>query len=78
MSGGGSDMGTKLDDKDGKTPERRFGPNRGKPLQVGPNENGVLFLGENGTIFVSRFFLPCHKNISSWVGRISLVRYGTL
>jgi predicted dehydrogenase len=54
MSGGGSDMGTKLVDKDGKTPERRFGPNRGQPLQVGPNENGVLFLGENGTIFVSR------------------------
>ena len=31
MSGGGTDMGTKLVDKDGKTPERRFGPNRGKP-----------------------------------------------
>jgi predicted dehydrogenase len=54
MSGGGSDMGTKLVDKDGKTPERRFGPNRGRPYQVGPNENGVLILGENGTIFVSR------------------------
>ena len=54
MSGGGSDMETKLVDKDGKTPERRFGPNRGKPLQVGPDENGVLFLGENGAIFVSR------------------------
>ncbi len=54
MSGGGSDLGTKLVDKDGKTPERRFGPNRGKPLQIGPDENGVLFLGENGTIFVSR------------------------
>ncbi|MHB1422630.1 MAG: Gfo/Idh/MocA family protein [Gemmataceae bacterium] len=57
MSGGGTDMGTKLVDKDGKVPEARFGPNRGKPMQIGPNTNGVLFLGENGTLFVSRGIL---------------------
>jgi predicted dehydrogenase len=54
MSGGGTDMGTKLVDKDGKAPEQRFGPNKGKPMQVGPNSNGVLIQGETGTIFVSR------------------------
>jgi predicted dehydrogenase len=54
MSGGGTDMGTKLVDKDGKVPEARFGPNRGNPMRVGPNNNGVLIQGENGTIFVSR------------------------
>jgi len=54
MSGGGTDMGNKLVNKDGKVPELRFGPNRGKPMRVGPDENGVLFLGENGAIFVSR------------------------
>ena len=54
MSGGGTDLGSKLVDKDGKVPERRFGPNRGRPTRVGPDENGVLFLGENGTLFVSR------------------------
>jgi hypothetical protein len=54
MSGGGTDMGTKLVDKDGKVPESRFGPNRGNPMRVGPNNNGVLIQGEDGTIFVSR------------------------
>jgi predicted dehydrogenase len=54
MSDGGTDMGTKLVDKDGKVPQQRYGPNRGRPYQVGPSENGVLFLGENGSIFVSR------------------------
>ena len=54
MSGGGTDMETRLVDKDGKVPEQRFGPNRGRPMRVGPDENGILFLGENGTIFVSR------------------------
>jgi predicted dehydrogenase len=54
MSGGGTDMGAKLVDKDGKVPEQRFGPNRGKPVQIGPDENGVLIQGESGTIFVSR------------------------
>jgi predicted dehydrogenase len=54
MSGGGTDMGAKLVDEDGKVPEQRFGPNRGKPVQIGPDENGVLIQGESGTIFVSR------------------------
>ena len=46
MSGGGTDLESKLVDKDGKVPEQRFGPNRGKPMHVGPDENGVLFLGD--------------------------------
>ena len=54
MSGGGTDMGAKLVDKEGKVPEQRFGPNRGKPMQIGPDENGVLVQGESGTLFVSR------------------------
>ena len=54
MSGGGTDMGDKLVDKDGKVPEQRFGPNRGKPMRIGPNANGVLIQGECGIIFVSR------------------------
>jgi len=49
MSGGGTDAG-KLVNKDGKAPSRRGG----KAYTVGPDENGVLFKGENGTIFVSR------------------------
>jgi predicted dehydrogenase len=49
MSGGGTSPG-KLVDKDGKVPKRRDG----KEMTVGPNNNGVLFLGENGTIFVGR------------------------
>jgi predicted dehydrogenase len=54
MSGGGTDLGSKLVDKDGKVPEQRFGPNRGRPMSVGPDANGVLFLGDDGTLFVSR------------------------
>jgi predicted dehydrogenase len=50
MNGGGSEGG-KLVDKDGKVPVR--GKDK-KPFHVGPSENGVLILGENGTIFVGR------------------------
>jgi len=49
MSGGGTNAG-KLVNKDGDVPKHKDG----KPVLVGPDENGVLFLGENGTIFVSR------------------------
>jgi hypothetical protein len=50
MSGGGTDMSGKLFNKDGEIPKHRDG----KPFHVGPDENGVLILGENGTIFVGR------------------------
>src|SRR5262249_55239016 len=49
MSGGGTDGG-KLVDKDGKVPTLKDG----KPLQAGPDENGLLIRGENGTLFVGR------------------------
>ncbi len=49
MSGGGTNAG-KLVNKDGMVPTRR----KGQPFEVGPDENGVLFLGETGTIFVGR------------------------
>jgi predicted dehydrogenase len=49
MSGGGTDAG-ELVNKDGEVPKRRDG----KPIRVGPDENGVLFQGEDGTLFVSR------------------------
>jgi hypothetical protein len=54
MSGGGTDLESTLVDKEGKAPEWRFGPNRGKPMKVGPDENGVLFLGDEGKLFVGR------------------------
>ena len=49
MCGGGTDAG-ELVNKDGKAPNRRDG----KPMRVGPDENGCLILGEDGTIFVGR------------------------
>ena len=52
MSADGSNPG-KLVDKDGKVPRRR----NGTEMNIGPDTNGVLIEGENGTIFVSRFSL---------------------
>jgi predicted dehydrogenase len=49
MSGGGTDAG-ELVNKDGSQPKLRGG----KPMRVGPDENGVLFLGEKGKLFVGR------------------------
>jgi predicted dehydrogenase len=57
MSGGGTDMGDKLVTKDGKAPERGKRDGKRQSIRVGPDENGVLLLGENGTIFVSRGFI---------------------
>jgi predicted dehydrogenase len=54
VSSGGTDMGDKLVNKDGQVPQRRFGGKETGGFKVGPDENGVLFLGEDGTIFVSR------------------------
>jgi predicted dehydrogenase len=56
MSGGGTDAGA-LVNKDGKAPERRGRNGNSRPMRVGPDENGCLILGENGTIFVGRGFL---------------------
>jgi predicted dehydrogenase len=50
MSGGGTDAGEMVN-KDGKVPCVGKDP---KPRRVGPNENGVLFIGEGGNLFVSR------------------------
>ncbi len=49
MSGGGTKPG-KLVNKDGKVPRRRSG----NEVTIGHDDNGVLFQGENGTLFVSR------------------------
>jgi predicted dehydrogenase len=49
MSSGGTNPG-KLVDKDGNVPRRRGG----NEAAIGPDDNGVLIQGENGTIFVSR------------------------
>jgi len=50
MSGGGTNAGEMVN-KDGKAPV--VGKDA-KPRVVGPDENGVLFQGEGGNIFVSR------------------------
>jgi predicted dehydrogenase len=52
MSGGGTDVG-ELVNKDGKAPTRRDG----KTMRIGPDENGCLIQGENGTLFVGRGFI---------------------
>jgi predicted dehydrogenase len=49
MSGGGTDAGEMVD-KDGNLPRRRGG----RAMRVGPDENGLLFLGEKGKLFVGR------------------------
>jgi predicted dehydrogenase len=54
MSGGGTDMGDKLVNKDGKAPERKKKDGKSISMRVGPDENGCLILGEGGTIFVGR------------------------
>jgi predicted dehydrogenase len=54
MSGGGTEMSGKLVTKDGNKPQRRTRNGQVFPINVGPDENGVLILGEDGTIFVSR------------------------
>ncbi len=54
MSGGGTNAG-EMFNKDGKVP--MLPPGKGqqpKPRTVGPDENGVLFIGEGGNLFVSR------------------------
>jgi predicted dehydrogenase len=53
MSGGGTDAG-ELVNKDGKVPARKGKDKKDVPMRVGPNENGVLFLGEEGKLFVGR------------------------
>ncbi len=53
MSGGGTNAG-ELVGKDGKAPTRRSRNGTTTTMKVGPDENGVLIQGENGTIFVGR------------------------
>jgi len=50
MSGGGTNAGA-LMNKDGKVP---LVGKDAKPRNVGPDENGVLFIGDAGKLFVSR------------------------
>ncbi|MGL4553165.1 MAG: Gfo/Idh/MocA family protein [Gemmataceae bacterium] len=49
MSGGGTDAGEMVN-KDGNVPTRKDK----KAMKVGPDENGVLFQGEGGKLFVGR------------------------
>jgi len=49
----GTDAG-ELVNKDGKAPERKKKDGKPTPMRVGPDENGVLIQGEDGTIFVGR------------------------
>ena len=49
MSGGGTDAG-ELHNKDGASPKGKDG----KGKSVGPNENGLLFVGDAGKLFVGR------------------------
>ncbi len=53
MSGGGTDAGELVDAK-GNVPI--VGKDK-KPRKVGPSENGVLFIGDEGKLFVSRGFI---------------------
>jgi predicted dehydrogenase len=54
MSGGGS-AAPELVDKKGNTPTRRVrNTNEYKEYKIGGDENGVLFVGDQGKIFVSR------------------------
>jgi predicted dehydrogenase len=60
MSGGGTDMGDYLVNKDGKKPQRRTRDGKRMPFKVGPDENGVLIQGEHGVIFVGRGAILAH------------------
>ena len=53
MSGGGTDAGELVNAK-GEVPVVGKKP---MPRKVGPSENGVLFIGEEGKLFVSRGFI---------------------
>jgi len=57
MSGGGTHTG-KMVTKDDKPYTRGRGKNKNQVLEtIGPDENGVLFVGDHGSIFVSREML---------------------
>ena len=54
MSGGGTDLGPSWSTRTARCPSGGSDRIAASPCSVGPDENGVLFLGENGTLFVSR------------------------